>query len=90
MGEGLKMAAEEQEIGKTQKIDHLLKRAVDEISQHHRKIIDDWCKAYMAQLYQENQSIKPGDFVLMEQVPTIHGSTNLLVKKYWFEKRSDV
>lgn len=65
--------------------DKLLQEAVENISKNHRKIIDDWCKAYMAQLYEENGSIKPGDFILVEQVPTIHDYKDCLVKKYWFE-----
>jgi hypothetical protein len=63
--------------------DNLLKFTVEEISKNHRKIIDDWCKAYLSQLYEENLSIKPGDFILVEQVPKMHG--NVFSKKYWFE-----
>lgn len=68
-------------------MDELLQKAVDEISKNHRKIIDDWCKAYLAQLYEENGSIKPGDFILFEQVPTMHDSGEV-VKRYWFEKKN--
>ncbi len=64
-----------------------LSLAVQEISKNHRKIIDDWCKAYLAQLYQENGSIKPGDFILVEQ--NFHEYNGKLVKKYWFEKKQD-
>lgn len=69
--------------------DQLLRNAIAEIAKHHRKIIDDWCKAYMAQIYEENGSIKPGDFVLCEQVPTFHEASGQFVKKYWFEEKGD-
>jgi len=67
--------------------DKLLHKAVQEIAENHRKIIDDWCKAYMAQLYQENGDIKPGDFILVEQVPTFDKSRDCMVKRYWFEPK---
>ena len=65
------------------------KKAIEDISKNHRKIIDDWCKAYLAQLYDENGEIKPGDFILVEQVATFDKSRDCMVKKYWFEKRVD-
>ena len=68
-------------------MDELLQKAVEEIAKNHRKIIDDWCKAYLAQLYEENGSIKPGDFILVEQVPTFHPGKDCMVKKYWFEPK---
>lgn len=47
----------------------------------HRKIMHDWCKAYISQLYQENNGeIKPGDLVLNTQ-GTGDGY------KYWFTKK---
>ncbi len=61
----------------------VLQEAVANIEHNHRKIIDDWCKAYLAQLYEEGVDIKPGCFTLLEQVPTIHNG--VYVKKYWFE-----
>ena len=67
--------------------DELLAKAVNEIAANHRKIIDDWCKAYLAQLYEENGSIKPGDFILVESRPAWY--SNGMAIKYWFEKRSD-
>ncbi len=70
--------------------DEILQKVIEDIDINHRKIIDDWCKAYMAQLYQENGSIKPGDFVLVEQVPTYYkGNPEKLVRKYWFEPKED-
>lgn len=62
-----------------------LSKVVQEISQNHHKIIEDWCKAYLAQLYEEGYEIKPGCFTLNEQVPTYNINQNCMVKKYWFE-----
>ncbi len=62
-----------------------LENAVQDIATNHRKIIDDWCKAYLAQLYEEGVDIKPGCFTLCEQVPTFHEEQGCMVKKYWFE-----
>jgi hypothetical protein len=70
-------------------MDEMLNKAVQEISQNHHKIIDDWCKAYLAQLYQEKGSIKPGDFILCEQVPTYHKGQDCMIKRYWFETKND-
>lgn len=68
--------------------DKLLEEVVQNISKNHRQIIDDWCKAYMAQLYEENGEIKPGDFALCEQIsPIMHQGMNCMVKKYWFERK---
>lgn len=69
--------------------DEKIQNIINEISKNHHKIIDDWCKAYLAQLYQENGSIKPGDFILYEQVPTYHKALNTTVKKYWFGKKEN-
>ncbi len=65
--------------------DNILEKVVQEISNNHHKIIDDWCKAYLAQLYEEGHDIKPGSFTLNEQVPTYHIGKDCMVKKYWFE-----
>jgi hypothetical protein len=69
--------------------DELLDKIVEEISSNHRKIIDDWCKAYLAQLYEEGIDIKPGCFILNEQVPTFNTGKNCMVRKYWFEMKED-
>lgn len=66
-------------------MDDILKKVVQEISTKHREIINDWCKAYLAQLYEEGHEIKPGCFTLYEQVPTYHIGQDCMVKKYWFE-----
>jgi hypothetical protein len=51
---------------------------VHEISTKHHKIIDDWCKAYLAELYQTQGCIHPGNFILHEQQMK-DGS-----RRYWF------
>jgi hypothetical protein len=63
--------------------DELFANVIADIAANHRKIIDDWCKAYLAQLYEDSINIKPGCFTLNEQVPTLQN--NNFVKKYWFE-----
>ena len=65
-----------------------LNKAIKEISRNHRKIIDDWCKAYLAQLYEEGTDIKPGCFILYEshEFENIDGK---LYKKYWFKKSKE-
>lgn len=65
--------------------DDVLQKMIEDISKNHRKIIDDWCKAYMAELYESGIEIKPGCFTLCEQVPTYHKGKDCIVKKYWFE-----
>ena len=66
------------------KSDELLKKAVEEIAKNHRQIIDDWCKAYLAQIYEEGHTdLKPGDFTLYEQDS---GPNEKFTRKYWFEK----
>jgi len=62
-----------------------IEKAVNEIKSNHDKIINDWCKAYMAQRYKEGKSIEPGSFTLCEQVPTFHIGKDCMVKRYWFE-----
>lgn len=64
--------------------DEILNKVVEDISYNHHKIIDDWCKAYLAQLYQENGSIKPGDFTLVQQ--SYDFKSGKIGYKYWFEK----
>lgn len=64
-------------------MDKVFEEVVNNIATNHRKIIDDWCKSYLAQLHEEGVDIKPGCFTLCEQVPTMHN--NNFVKKYWFE-----
>jgi hypothetical protein len=61
-------------------------KIVKEIMDQRHKIIDDWCKAYLAQLYEEGVDMKPGDFILVEQDVT---EGPFYCKKYWFEKKED-
>jgi len=65
-------------------LDDLLEKAVQEIAKNHRKIIDDWCKAYLAQLYEEGHEIKPGCFTLNQQ-HDMTLSNGKLGSRYWFE-----
>ncbi len=60
-------------------------KAIQEINYNHLKIIDDWCKAYMAELYESGVQLKPGCFTLYEQMPAFHEGQNCMVKRYWFE-----
>lgn len=61
-----------------------MEKAIQDIAANHHTIIDDWCKAYMAQLYEEGHHLKPGAFTLNEQVPTFNQDQNCMVKRYWF------
>jgi hypothetical protein len=36
--------------------------------QNNREIIEDWCKTYLAKIYEEGIEIKPENFNLCEQV----------------------
>ena len=65
--------------------DELLQKVVKDIRENHLKIIDDWCKAYMAQRFKEGKNIEPGSFTLIEQVPTYHKGKDCMVRRYWFE-----
>lgn len=66
-------------------MDDQIEKAVQEIRCRHREIINDWCKAYLAQLYEEGEEIKPGCFTLNEQhLDNVGGS--IFGKRYWFEK----
>lgn len=62
-------------------MDTAVQEAVKEISTNHRKIIDDWCKAYLAELYGSGFDIKPGCFTL-NQMEVKEG--NIIGWKYWF------
>lgn len=60
-----------------------LEKAVSEILNNHLKIIDDWCKAYMAQRFKEGISIDVGSFTLCQQNLSL--APNEVGFKYWFE-----
>lgn len=47
--------------------DEYLMNIVKEISENHSTIINDWCKAYLSQLYKEGIEIKPGNFILHQR-----------------------
>ena len=64
-----------------------VQKCVEEIINNRRKIIDDWCKAYLAQLYEEGKEIKPGCFTLIEEMPSMN--EGVYSKRYWFKKNSD-
>ena len=65
----------------------LIYKIVKEISENHHKIIDDWCKAYMAELYERGFEIKPGNFILNEQ--ELHERDGKMIKRYWFSLRDE-
>lgn len=69
--------------------DTFIEKVVREISQNHRKIIDDWCKAYLAHLYEEGVEIKPNCFTLFHKQPSgiKEGQEGYMVHEYWFEPR---
>lgn len=60
-------------------------KVTQEIQSNHYKIIDDWCKAYMAQRYIEGKSIDVGSFTLCQQ--NLSWAQNEIGFKYWFEDR---
>lgn len=49
-------------------MNNLLDKIVEQISSQHHKILDDWCKAYLAKEYELNQHIHPGCYTIIEQV----------------------
>lgn len=59
---------------------------IKNISDNHRKIIDNWCQAYLAELYQCGVDINPGCFTLVEQ-QDLELDNGKLGKKYWFEPK---
>jgi len=68
--------------------DELLHKITQDIANNHRKIIDDWCKAYIAQIYEETGKMcKPGDFMLNQQSYT--PEKMIAGYKYWFTRKDD-
>lgn len=65
-----------------------IQEAADLIAREHRKIIDDWCKAYLAQMYEEGMEVKPGNFTLVEQQDLVL-ENGKLGKKYWFQPKTE-
>lgn len=64
-----------------------IQKAVREISRNHHKIIDDWCKAYLAQLYEEGVQIKPGCFELIEERGDLE--EDKFYAKYYLRRKSE-
>lgn len=65
-----------------------IQKVVQEISKNHDKIIEDWCKAYLAELYEDGVQIKPGCFELIEQrmgYDAVSEGEPLI--KYYFRRR---
>lgn len=58
----------------------LIYECVQKIQRDHEKIIEDWSNAYMAEIYEKNKSIRPGDFILNQQ--QMNGK--YVGFKYWF------
>lgn len=63
--------------------DKIVAKVVDDISRRHHEIIDEWCKAFLAELYEEGVDIKPGCFV-------VHEMQQGFYKQYWFTRKQDV
>jgi hypothetical protein len=62
-----------------------IEEIASEIRLHHMKIIDDWCKAYLADCYRVDGVIpRPGEFMLYEQ--HMGANNNHIEKKYYFKK----
>lgn len=60
-------------------------KIVSDVTQNHAKIIDDWCKAYLAHLVEKNIPITPDCLTLFQKQP--NASTGELIYEYWFELR---
>lgn len=78
------MNPQEQEKIKDQ--EKVFAKIVEDITKNHRKIIDDWCKAYLAHLVEEGVEIKPNCFTLFHKQPNSLKDGNM-VHEYWFELR---
>jgi hypothetical protein len=73
---------EELRIEKNEKI---FEKIVEDVTKNHHRIIDDWCKAYLAHLVEEGIELKPNCFTLFHKQPSpIKGD---MVHEYWFELR---
>lgn len=44
-----------------------MQNAIKDISNQHRKILDDWCKAYLAKEYEIGNDIHPGCFTIEQR-----------------------
>lgn len=62
-------------------LDEKFQEAIRNICANHHKIIDDWCKAYLAELYGLGIDIRPGCFTLNQMQVNEEGKAGW---KYWF------
>lgn len=65
-----------------------MNEAIATIRSDHDQIIDDWCKAYMAQIYKEKGSINPGDFTLNMQMGVVEDDK--IFNRYWFTPKEEM
>jgi hypothetical protein len=63
-----------------------MNEAVANIQRNHHQIIDDWCKAYMAELYEKGVKLNPGCFILNQQQVNEEGKIGW---KYWFSIKEE-
>jgi len=72
----------------------LLDELVADISKNHRKILEDWYKANVAQSYEETKEIRPCDYVLNQQPVFSHhplegrDTPSLTGYRYWFSEKT--
>lgn len=59
----------------------IFKEAINNICANHHRIIDDWCKAYLAELHGLGIDIRPGCFELNQMQVNEEGNIGW---KYWF------
>lgn len=63
-----------------------IQKLTQEIAQNHRQILDDWCKAYLAELYESGiTELYPSMFTLCET--ELHEEGRKLVKSYYIRKK---
>lgn len=67
------------------KNDTIIQKKIREISENHNKILDDWCKAYLAHLVKEGVELKPNCVNLFHKKPS--GIEGDIIHEYWFELR---
>ena len=66
--------------------DDIIQKVTSDIAKNHRQILDDWCKAYMAQVFLETGKCpNPGDFILNQQAADFRSGG--CGYKYWFEPK---
>lgn len=50
-----------------EKYEFTVHKVIEDISNQHRKILDDWCKAYLAKEYEIGNDIHPGCFTIEQR-----------------------